>query len=288
MGTAVVDYFRRADGLLSSDYFGQTTFVGSGDFARIVQKPQLKKVTLGMLCKTEKQGTADAMAASTGREECDHALHLVDLINDKTDGFLDDLLPGVQLSVVEAKIGCVNDLGESAVASVRAQSPADPVAIFGTICSNDVMDISEADFRARVGWEGVVLSGSSTAPSAAQEGRYPKLARFATSEVHVSRGCASLAKQWGWKRIAVVYDNSAWATEAAQAFIAEHMKREGAVILNTGDSLTQGFNIEEFDKGKIDVKVSPPTGQILTLLLTSHLSPHSSIHPHPSPFTLHP
>ena len=59
--------------------------------------------------------SADAGAVSSGglskearaaREECDHFWHAAALINDKTDGFYDALLPTAQLRIVEAYVGC--------------------------------------------------------------------------------------------------------------------------------------------------------------------------------------
>ena len=40
------------------------------------------------------------------REECDHLLHIVRAINDKSDGFLDELLPYAILEVNET-LACV-------------------------------------------------------------------------------------------------------------------------------------------------------------------------------------
>ena len=59
--------------------------------ARIQQAPDMIVLQMGIMCKSEKVGEA-GYVKSTNREECDHMKFLVDRINDKSDGFLDDLL----------------------------------------------------------------------------------------------------------------------------------------------------------------------------------------------------
>ena len=55
--------------------------------ARIRQTPSTKLLELGLLC------TLDGGVAR--REACDHAHHAIQMLNDHSDGFFDELLEGV-------------------------------------------------------------------------------------------------------------------------------------------------------------------------------------------------
>jgi len=48
---------------------------------------------------------------------------VIALINDKTDGYLDHLLPNGHIEVAEEKIGCVNNLGRIAVSNLTSRLP---------------------------------------------------------------------------------------------------------------------------------------------------------------------
>lgn len=56
---------------------------------------------MGLLCKTGRIGDADVLPQE--RELCDHMHNIIALINDKSDGFLDSLLPNTQIDVAEAR-----------------------------------------------------------------------------------------------------------------------------------------------------------------------------------------
>ena len=99
------------------------------------------------------------------------------------------LLPNVRLTVDEIKIGCVDNLGPTAVRELQAKLPY-MLAALGPICSNDVRDISNSTFRAeQPQFRQLVISGSSTAPSLASKTIvYPYLAHLTTSELYQQCG----------------------------------------------------------------------------------------------------
>lgn len=213
---------------------------------RIVQQPDLIVIELGLACKTHKVNTEGLPVLSGDREECDHFHLMVELINDKSDGFMDDLLPNSYIHTEEARIGCVESLGLAAVKDLASLLP-NMLAVIGPICSNDVRDISGTQGRSLANFDGLVISSSSTAPSLDDEDAYPKVARLSTSEVFIGRGSSLLAERWAWKRVAVVHDDSIWASEGAQAFIDEHEERSGIRVLNGAiDQVTRGFAVEGF------------------------------------------
>ena len=234
------------------DYLSATSPY-SVDADRIIQQPSLIEIEVGIVCETDEAGGTESPRA---REECDHIHHLIDRLNDKTDGFFDELLVNAVIHTAEAQIGCVSTppKGPSAIAELQAALP-NMIAVVGSICSNDVADISNVAFRAQAHWAGIVISGSSTAPSLADEVAYPLVARLATSERFVGNASALLAKLFSWSRVAVIHDDSQWATEGARAFIAAHLSRPGASatdIINEGDGVTQGFSVAAFDSDTED------------------------------------
>lgn len=220
---------------------------------RIRQQPDLVIIELGVACSTHRAGSS-VVPLKSAREECDHVHHVIDRINDKTDGFLDELLPNARIVTAEVMIGCVETppLGPTAVAALQAALP-NMLAIVGPLCSDDVKDITNVEFRATSGFEAIVLSGVSSAPSIGNEAAYPNVARLTSSE---SAASASLVALFGWQRVAVIHDDSVWATEAAHAFIKQHTGRKGgstADIVNAGDEISQGFAVAEFDNETIDI-----------------------------------
>jgi len=173
--------------------------------------------------------------------------HVAMMINDKHDGFYDDILPSVRLDLAEANVGCVNQRGAAAVAQLQAALPQ-MVAAIGVGCSSDVMDISNVDFRAQASFDAVVVSGSSTAPAIADETSYPNVARMATGEgPGGGPGHAALAAHYAWTKVAVLSTDSGWAIGASAAFTEAFTATPGNVVLNEGDSLTQAFSIDALD-----------------------------------------
>jgi hypothetical protein len=58
-----------------------------GNEGRIVQAEDLTQLRVGIACGW-------SPGQRTRREQCDHVFHTIERLNDKTDGFYDDLLPG--------------------------------------------------------------------------------------------------------------------------------------------------------------------------------------------------
>ncbi|KAJ8602237.1 hypothetical protein CTAYLR_003606 [Chrysophaeum taylorii] len=98
-------------------------------------------------------------------------------------------------------------------------------------CSDDVADVSSVDARANltndlrsygVAFDAtnfVVLSASSTATEISSESYYPHVARLSSPESEVGKAVSSLVDHYGWRRVAVVHDDSLWARSSAQSFI---------------------------------------------------------------------
>jgi ABC-type branched-subunit amino acid transport system substrate-binding protein len=88
------------------------------------------------------------------------------------------------------------------------------------------------------GFQGVVVSGSSTATSLNDERNYPNLARYAATESVVAQGLVAVIRQYKWNRIAVIHDDTLWGRDSANAVITEFKKAvTDAEVLIEGTAL---------------------------------------------------
>ncbi|KAJ8609121.1 hypothetical protein CTAYLR_006066 [Chrysophaeum taylorii] len=190
------------------------------DEPRIEQTADVAQMHIAVLC-----GSTIAR-----REQCDHARHAIDLINNHRDGFYDELIPHSRLIVYERTVGCAmggafDGLVDIAQYLQQLETPARLTAVVLT-CSDDVADVASAEARQSFselfpyqGSDYVVISPSSTAPELADETAYPLLARLATPESDIARANEQLLSRFHWNRVAVVYEDSLWGYSSAQAFI---------------------------------------------------------------------
>ena len=194
------------------------------------------QVDLGFLCPEPPHASSSDPGI---REECDHVLFMLQALNNKTDGFLDDVLPGVTLNAgMDCPNGCdcpMNDeeaTMHAAYADLRSAMP-NMTAVIGGACSGALMAMTNAAHRAEVGGrQHLFVSGSSTAPSAANDTAFPNVVRMSTSEAAITDALADLARQLAWQRVAVLSETlSAWSFESAASFEAAHVARGGQVLL---------------------------------------------------------
>ena len=190
-------------------------------YHRLQQTPEVLVLQLGSMCSLE---------SATNLEECHQVDHIARLINDKTDGFYDHLLPTAFIDVKMADSKCAVGKAKAALDQMRTEFASDYnmekedtlYAVIGPFCSDDVADITNATYRAEIGWNGVTISGGSTSPALgtteAQDAAHPYLARTATPETHVANGLVAIMQQYSWTKVAVVSDDSLWGSGAAQAF----------------------------------------------------------------------
>jgi len=191
-----------ASGTCSSSY--QDTFVKG------IIDGDVDTVQVAMLCE-------DSVA---GREECDAGRAAIDAINDKNDGYFDDLLPLTKLqpSIVEFQ-----SCGDNGARTAWQSLPVTPVASIGpgaTSCVKSVTSTTNRDFLGQPDdHQPVVLSESSTATPVSDRSQYPNLVRLSSSERIVNVALSAVTNYYGWDRIAVVYEVSdSWARDAARIF----------------------------------------------------------------------
>jgi len=164
-------------------------------------------------------------------------LATVQAINDKQDGFLDELLPGVKIRVATQLSGCVEGLAKPAVAQLFKQLP-NMSAVIGPPCSNDVGDVSawmQANNKAAA-----VISPESSAPQLDDEAKFPNVARYVTNGHVFQTGMVELMMHYGWKRIGVLNDESVWSQGVKDSFVSQLMGRcPTCSITNEGNTTLQ-------------------------------------------------
>lgn len=127
------------------------------------------------------------------------------------------------------------------------------IGLVGPSCSNDVAEVSRAkswtdseNFVRDYDFKGFVVSGASTATLVADEDDYPYVARTVTSAGYAATGHLALLQHFGWKRIAVLSDNTAWGTDAGNSFINAHR------ALYSGDENAGIIDATLFDASAFD------------------------------------
>jgi hypothetical protein len=209
--------------LAESAPIGAALNVASLSMARITQRESTVYLQLGGMCDVAQQ-----------RESCDALKFTVALINNKTDGIFDDVLPYALISLDETvDVGCVEGRAVPGFLKLKGIRP-NLTAIIGPQCSDDVKEVTHVDERAKSTRKTVFISPISTAVLLKDTKTYPYLARLATPEQHVGKAAKKLCEAYNWKRVAVVHDSSLWGMESANAFKSYLLEDPQAAILNDG------------------------------------------------------
>jgi len=264
----------------------------SGTTARLVRTSDISTIFFGLLC-----GARPDAPNPTEQEECDHAKMMVDLLNNKTDGFLDDILPHARIQMSETFVGCVNNLTVQGLETL-VQGENVPVAIIGPSCSTDVAEITSSSFRDENDFRAVIVSPSSTAPSIANETEFPNVARLSTSEDKVQAGLREVAIYFGWKKLGIIHTDSYWGSQSAskfkETFTEAEVLHEVEINLNTFDTASDPVTLcetwlQEFEDRDVRVMflyLEPRVSRMLyvffffffSLSLSLSLSFESSLH----------
>jgi len=103
-------------------------------------------VRIGLAC-----GNASGVARDVAEHElCDRWRHGITLLNNKSDGFFDELLPGVTIVHQAATAGCAKNLVRTAFDEINSNLPR-VSAYLGPSCSDDVRQVAEASWRSSSG-----------------------------------------------------------------------------------------------------------------------------------------
>ena len=198
---------------------------------------------LGVVCEDAQSDVSNV------REDCDHVQHAVDRINDKTDGWLDDLLPNRTIVTSTRSAKCVPGEARSAWLELQDSLPGF-TAVLGPKCSDSVAEVSGLTWRNSTGNRAVVISPQSLAHELADGVAYPNLARSVTPSQHGIFAMLELFMTLGWDRVAILYDDS-FAAEGGVALFQHLFKARGGEVLEGG--LIQ-FSLADFDNGTVHVR----------------------------------
>ena len=208
--------------------------------ALLLSSAMANQIHLGLICMERSHAIGINPVL---RETCDHVRHAVDVINNKTDGFLDSLLPNHQIVLHEAHPPAAAGVkAEECISGGRAASVLGTLydslyasaaasggvlsAILGGHCSGNLAALSNA----RGGNRTVLISASSTAVSPFDdEAAHPNVVRVLTNEAKRAPAFAGLADQFGWQRIGLIDDGGIWGTGSSAAFRREF---SGTVVAN--------------------------------------------------------
>jgi hypothetical protein len=251
---AVVNFVER----YSSGSHAVAVPVGWGA-ARAVQTRAFA-VPIGVYCQDPQSGV----------EDCAHMYHMIDALNDKHDGFLDNLLAtDAAAAAAEAYnkanqataghsrarlgyirlvanrehvyVGCSAGKAHEAWKQMHAIVPF-PLAVFGIPCSDEIGELSKIDWREANNDSSVVFSQSSTATKLADAEEFPLVVRLSSPESIMSSALYKLCVTFGWNRVAIVHDNSVWGTGAAADFVNE---------AKTADPWFAAITISELNKSYV-------------------------------------
>ena len=152
------------------------------------------------------------------RELCDQYAFVATLINNKTDGFLDDLTPTIELTA-EAIEGCGDGSGALAASDTLRLAHGRNLTAVLQGCSNEVMAASSRARREAVGPpRSVIISPYSSSATAANETEYANVARIIATTDNTAEAAAALCAHHGWSRVAILSDQSSWAQDSMRFF----------------------------------------------------------------------
>ena len=211
-------------------------------------------VAIALLCDTDDTYKSSLLywphtwAHSTRREDCDAGRAAIDAINDKNDGYFDDLLPDTHLAATVAfydgaLCGNPDQTVSGHVNDALRGLPGHPVAIIGPGSDACLESADVVVHFPLIGPESVMLSEASTATGLSDQ--IPRLVRLSSPERVRNGALAAVSSHYGWSRVAVVYDASdAWASDAARQF-GDGLEARGGTIL--GDACVRGSGTTMMD-----------------------------------------
>mmetsp|Transcript_42064 Transcript_42064/g.112132 ORF Transcript_42064/g.112132 Transcript_42064/m.112132 type:complete len:938 (+) Transcript_42064:283-3096(+) len=145
-------------------------------------------------------------------EELDaHVQLTVDLINNKTDGWYDELLPGIELVVHKNDSQCDTVRGALAFTSLTSMVP-DLAGIIGPTCSGSGSSIAPLAGLKRI----PTISGSATATPLAEEN--PFFMRTIVSNARFALLVSALTNHFDWEQVNVLYEDNTYSDDIVTYF----------------------------------------------------------------------
>ena len=139
------------------------------------------------------------------------ALFLADLINDKSDGFLDHLLPNHQLTIVSRGTIC----RQSLAFQFTYEMSSAVCAIMGPSCSSELNAMTDLSVRHSL----PLISPSATNEELKDVKKYPFFTRVITDDSVQGQLMTDLLNALGIKRIGIVYKTGDYGESIKQSVV---------------------------------------------------------------------
>ena len=201
-----------------------------------------------------------------------HFEHAVWRLNEESDGWHDDVLPGATVAADTRDSGC------NPSAAVRkmwelGHSWGRPLhAVIGPRCSGAAMRTAEI-----AELQGIpLLSGRSSSPALSDAARYPNFFRTTGPDGRQGKTIRALLRYWGWSKVGVIATDTDYARGLVELFKEEWLGSHGnwvgsipvdcVVMRNQDTTASQGSMEQCFQK----IWRLPPHQRPRVILLAAH------------------
>eukprot|EP01135_Chromosphaera_perkinsii_P002126 Nk52_evm60s217 gene=Nk52_evmTU60s217 len=154
---------------------------------------------------------------TAGQERRDAFLFAIKLLNDKSDGWWDDIAPDIEFVPVVGASGCSTSIASKAAYTLSLHKP---VAVVGAACSGASIGATLLLSPFKIN----LLSYSSTSPTLSSESTYPFFSRVVVSDVVQGKVLAKMFNSMGVKRVAVINEDRNYGNNIANVFMEEAAK----------------------------------------------------------------
>ena len=160
-----------------------------------------------------------AMEYTNVRERASHFRLALDRINNKADGWFDDILPNTVLRYVIDNSGCSRSVALEGAAKqgtpcMQGVTRTPVVATVGATCSGASMSAQDLLKIYKI----PMVSYSATSPDLSDKTLYPYFLRTVPSDVGQGKGIVDLAKNFGVKRMGLLASDGAYGLGLANQF----------------------------------------------------------------------
>jgi poly [ADP-ribose] polymerase 10/14/15 len=216
---------------------------------RIQQVSEPARVDLALLCGDTK-------------ELCDALRFAVNLVNNKTSGFLPNILSSVRLVPHVTHTPCTATVKEPIAdlkAGIIASAGSWPGAAIGPFCTDET-----EIFTTAAGSTTVYFSYGASTPSLADDTTYPNLIRTIMPENLANRGYVAIMKKYKWTKMGIVSEaGNKWAEQSALDLL-EQFTASAGVVLNSDQ---MGYDLSSEQPADIMGRLQSVRARIVALWL---------------------
>jgi NhaP-type Na+/H+ or K+/H+ antiporter/ABC-type branched-subunit amino acid transport system substrate-binding protein len=196
----------------------------------------------------------------------EHFTFAAELVNDKTDGFFDDLLPGLTLQATTRDSGC-NVNQATTQAWQLAQAWGEPLhGIIGARCSSASMGVATLTRLTEV----PQISARSTNPALSDTDAYSHFFRTCAPDDRQGPALQALVAGYGWSQVGIITTDLAYPIGVADEFVngwSGTVAARCTIPLNGTGHILSNKLIGCFES----ITALPPLQRPRVILLSAHL-----------------